>query len=59
MSASSTGKTKEGPAIVTDVNLITGNLTVKPADGDGIPYKVHRDEVIPMCKCKKANKDKQ
>ena len=58
-SVGSTVKTKEGPAIVTDVNLITGNLTVKPADGDGIPYKVHRDEVKPMCKCKKANKDKQ
>lgn len=58
-SVGSTVKTKEGPAIVTDVNLITGNLTVKPADGDGIPYKVHRDEVKPVCKCKKANKDKQ
>ena len=42
-----TVKTKEGLATVTDVNLITGNLTVKPADGEGIPYKVHRDEIKP------------
>ena len=51
-----TVKTKEGMAVVTDVNLITGNLTVKPADGEGIPYKVHRDEIKPAYKNKKTNK---
>ena len=53
-----TVKTAEGMAVVTDVNLITGNLTVKPADGEGIPYKVHRDDIKPMYKNKKQNKEK-
>lgn len=38
-------KTDSGLATVSDVNLITGNLTVKPFDEDGIPYKVHRSQV--------------
>ncbi len=41
----STVKTKEGLATVTDVNLITGNLFVKPVDSDSIPYKIHRNDV--------------
>lgn len=41
----STVKTPDGLATVTDVNLITGNLFVKPIDSDSIPYKIHRDNV--------------
>ena len=41
----STVKTKDGLATVTDVNLVTGNLFVKPIDSDYIPYKVHRKDV--------------
>ena len=56
----STVKTDSGLAIVTDANLITGNLLVKPADGEGIPYKVHRDEVKIVSNGKrKPNKDSQ
>ena len=51
-----TVKTREGVAVVTDANLLTGSLTVKPADGEGIPYKVHRDEIKPAHKHKKPNK---
>ena len=40
-----TVKTDEGLATVIDVNLITGNLIVKPIESDSIPKKVHRDEV--------------
>lgn len=50
-----TVKTKDGTAIVTDVNLLTGNLTVKPTDGEGIPYKVNRLEVKVCNKSKKTN----
>ena len=52
-----TVKTNEGMAIVTDVNLITGNLTVKPADGEGIPYKVNKKDLKPI-KNKKTNREK-
>ncbi len=56
----STVKTDSGLAIVTDANLITGNLLVKPVDGEGIPYKVHRDEVRIISNGKrKPNKDSQ
>ena len=44
-SIGSTVKTKDGLAVVTDVNLITGNLMVKPLEEDSIPFKVHRDDV--------------
>ena len=53
-----TVKTKDGMAVVTDVNLITGNLTVKPSNEEGIPYKVHRDEIKRNFKYKKP-KEKQ
>ena len=43
-SVGSTVKTKDGIGTVIDVNLITGNLIVKPKDEDGIPYKVNRSE---------------
>ena len=38
-------KTPEGVATVVDVNMITGNLIVKPNTEDGIPYKVNRKDV--------------
>ena len=38
-------RTEQGNATVIDVNLISGMLTVKPAENDSLPYKVHRDEV--------------
>ncbi len=41
----STVKTEQGIGIVTDVNLITGNLTVKPKEGEGAPYKTNRKHV--------------
>lgn len=53
-----TVKTKDGMAVVTDVNLITGNMTVKPLNEDGIPYKVHRDDIKRNFKYKKP-KEKQ
>ncbi len=40
-----TVKTEQGVGIVTDVNLITGNLTVKPKNEEGIPYKTNRKNV--------------
>lgn len=40
-----TVKTPEGIGTVVDVNLITGNLFVKPKDSEAIPYKIHRDKV--------------
>jgi len=57
-SVGSTVKTREGMVNVLDVNLITGNLTVKSVDGDGIPYKIHRDDIRPANRNKKPNKDK-
>ncbi len=39
--------------IVTDVNLITGNLIVKPQDSDDVPFKVHRNEVKILSRPKK------
>ena len=44
-SVGSTVKTEQGVGIVTDVNFITGNLTVKPKDNEGIPYKTNRKYV--------------
>ena len=40
-------KTPEGLATVVDVNLVTGNLLVRLNDTDGIPFKIHRDDVKP------------
>lgn len=53
----STVKTADGLATVTDVNLITGNLFVKLIDSDSLPFKVHRDEVKLVSRCKKHHKD--
>lgn len=38
-------KTEAGTGVVTDVNVITGNLIVKINENDGLPFKTHRDKV--------------
>ena len=60
-SIGSTVKTEQGVGIVTDVNFITGNLTVKPKDTDGIPYKTNRKHVkiLGNNKSKRAESDKE
>lgn len=40
-----TVKTEAGVGVVTDVNVITGNLTVKINESEGLPHKTHRDKV--------------
>ncbi len=40
-----TVKTDQGVGTVIDVNLITGNLTVKPKNDEGVPYKTNRKYV--------------
>lgn len=55
-SIGSTVKTPEGNAVVTDVNLITGYLTVRLSDSDSLPFKIHRDEVKPLSRFKKRPK---
>ena len=49
-----TVKTENGVGIVSDVNLITGNLIVRPKDEDGIPYKTHRSKVKLLSRGKRA-----
>jgi len=53
----STVKTPDGLATVTDVNYITGNLFVKPVEGDSIPYKIHRDKVKQVSRNRVHNPD--
>ena len=55
-SVGSTVKTPEGNAVVTEVNLITGYLTVRLSDSDSLPFKIHRDEVKPLSRYKKRPK---
>lgn len=40
-----TVKTQNGIGTVTDVNFISGNLTVKLKDSETMPFKVHRSKV--------------
>ena len=54
-----TVKTENGIGVVTDVNLITGNLYVKPLENDAIPFKVHRDNVKIVSSGKKRPKIEQ
>jgi cell fate regulator YaaT (PSP1 superfamily) len=51
-----TVKTENGTGVVTDVNLITGNLYVKPLDSDLMPFKTHRDNVKVLNNGKKKPK---
>ncbi|MBO5211868.1 MAG: stage 0 sporulation family protein [Clostridia bacterium] len=52
-----TVKTENGTGVVTDVNLITGNLYVKPLETDSIPFKTHRDNVKVVSSGKKRPKN--
>lgn len=54
-----TVQTNEGPAVVTDANVITGNLFVKLVDSDSIPFKVHRDDVKLISRSKKRLKEQK
>ena len=54
-----TVKTENGTGVVTDVNLITGNLYVKPLETDSIPFKTHRDNVKIISSGKKRPKNEQ
>lgn len=45
-------KTEAGTGVVTDVNVITGNLIVKINENDGLPFKTHRDKVTVLSKGK-------
>lgn len=58
-SVGSTVRTKEGVGTVIDVNLITGNLIVKPKNEEGIPYKVNRNEVKLLSGKRKAIEEKE
>ena len=50
-------KAPEGTGTVTDVNFITGNLTVKPEGDEGIPFKTHRDRVKILSRGKRNKSD--
>ncbi|MBR0466075.1 MAG: stage 0 sporulation family protein [Clostridia bacterium] len=50
-------KAPEGIGTVTDVNFITGNLTVKPDTDEGIPFKTHRDRVKILSRGKRSKSD--
>ena len=60
-SVGSTVKTELGVGIVTDVNFITGNLTVKPKEGEGAPYKTNRKplKILGAHKPQKAEDNKE
>lgn len=60
-SIGSTVKTEQGVGIVTDVNFITGNLTVKPKDSEGAPYKTNRKyvKILGGHKPKKSDDNKE
>ncbi len=53
-----TVKTEQGVGTVIDVNLITGNLTVKPKGDEGIPYKTNR-KYVKILSNKKTKKDEE
>lgn len=50
-----TVKTKDGIGIVTEANMITGNLFVKLLDSDAPPFKIHRDEVTLVSGNRRSN----
>ncbi len=56
-----TVKTDEGIGVVTDVNVITGNLFVKLNDSEAAPFKTHRNKVtlISRSKGKKPTENDQ
>ena len=60
-SIGTTVKTEQGIGVVTDVNFLTGNLTVKPKDGEGAPYKTNRKyvKILSGHKPKKQDENKE
>lgn len=52
----STVRTQDGEALVTDANLISGNLMVKGFHEDAIPYKVNRKDVKLVRRNEKGNR---
>jgi len=52
-------KSDEGVGTVVDVNMITGNLIVKPKNDEGIPYKVNRKDVKVLSSKKKIDNEEQ
>lgn len=56
-SIGSTVKTEQGVGIVVDANFITGNLTVKPKDSEGAPYKTNRKYVKILGTAKQKSTD--
>ena len=52
-----TVKTPDGVGTVVDVNLITGNLTVKSKDDEGVFYKFNRKDVKILSAKKKNESD--
>ena len=54
-----TVKTPEGIGVVTDVNLITGNLMVKSKEDDGLVYKFNRKDVRVISPKKRAEKENE
>lgn len=47
-----TVKSSEGVGVVTDVNIITGKLSVRLGDGEGLPFKTTREEVTILSRSK-------
>ncbi len=52
-----TVKTPDGVGVVTDVNLITGNVMVKMNDCDMPPVKHHRKELTIISRSRQKNKE--
>ncbi len=47
-------KSREGVGTVIDSNPITGNLIVKPNEGEGSPYKVNRNDVKQLSRARRG-----
>lgn len=52
-------RTKEGVGTVIDVNMITGNLSVRLSDSEAAPIKINRDDVELLSRSKKSGKPQQ
>ncbi len=52
-------KTEMGDATVIDVNLVSGNLIVRPVDSESMPFKVHRNDIKPAFSDRKNRKFKK
>ncbi len=52
-------KTPEGVGFVTDANLLTGDLVVRPNNDEGVPYKIHRSKVKSLSPRKSGPKEQK